>query len=188
MKTATFFEGVFIALIVGFVSSVLLFTLSSFFPTNLLIRGLISAITFAYITYLLSRSNERVGRIIVITILLISMTTMWFVWPAISFFIIGHMMMIWLVRCLYFYSSLVSAIVDLTLNGFSVLTAFAVATHTDSLFLTLWCFFLMQALFVFIPSSIKKPLSTTSTPFQHQQDFQHSYRAAQAAVRQLSIK
>mgnify|MGYP000199716731 CR=1 FL=1 len=190
MKTATFFEGVLIALIVGFISSVLLLTLSSFFPGNILIRGLISGISVAYIAYLLTRSNERVGRIIVMTALLISITTMWFAWPPITLFILGHMTIIWLVRSLYFYSSLVSSLADLALNGSSLLIAFAVAGHTNSLFLTLWCFFLMQALFVLIPKSIAKPLSnsSSSTPLNNEEDFQQSFRAAQAAVQQLSIK
>jgi len=186
MKTATFFEGVLIALIVSFMSSVLLFTLSSFVPSNILIRGLISGISIAYILYLLSRSNERIGRIIVMTVLLISIITLWFVWPAITFFILGHMTIIWLVRSLYFYSSLVSSLTDLALTFSSLLIAFAVASHTDSLFLTLWCFFLIQALFVLIPKSIPKPNSSSSISLNNEDEFQHSFRAAQAAVQQLS--
>ncbi|NOQ94317.1 MAG: hypothetical protein GQ547_06745 [Methylophaga sp.] len=185
MKQATFFEGVFIALIVGFISSVLLFTLSSFFPTNILIRFLISGISFAYLLYLLTRSNERVGRVSVVTIWFISMTTLWFSWPPITLFILGHLLSIWLVRSLYFYSSLISSFADLALNSISVVIAFVVASHTNSVFLTLWCFFLIQALFVMIPRSIQKSTSNTSTPFNND-DFQHSYRAAEAAVRQLS--
>jgi len=188
MKTATFFEGIFVALIISFISSALLFTLSSLFPANIIIRGLISGISFAYILYLLSRSNERLGRIIVVSVLLISMTTMWFAWPPITFFIFGHMIIIWLVRSLYFYSSLASSLSDLTLNGFSILLAFVVAGHTDSLFLTLWCFFLMQALFVLIPKTIPKPKSEHSISVGNEEDFQQSYRAAQVAIQQLSRK
>ena len=186
MKTATFFEGVFIALLVSLISSVLLFTLSSFFPANILIRSLISGISIAYILYLLSRSNERVGRIMVMTVLLISIISLWFSWPSITLFILGHMTIIWLVRCLYFYSSLMSSLADLALNGSSLFIALAVASHTDSLFLTLWCFFLMQALFVLIPKSIPKPNSSSSISLNNEQEFQQYFRAGQAAVQQLS--
>ncbi len=186
MKTATFFEGVFIALLISFISSVLLFTLSSFFPANILIRGLISGISIAYIIYLLSRSHEQVGRIIVMIVLLISIITLWLTWPSITFFILGHMIIIWLVRCLYFYSSLVSSLADLALNGSSLFIALAVASHTDSLFLTLWCFFLIQALFVLIPKNIPKPNSSSSISVNNEEEFQQSFRAAQAAVQQLS--
>jgi len=186
MKQATFFEGVFIALIVSFISSVLLFTSSSFFPADILIRFLISGISLAYILYLVTRSNERVGRVIVITIWLISMTTLWFVWPPLTLFILSHLISIWLVRSLYFYSSLISSFTDLALNGISVVIAFVVESHTNSVFLTLWCFFLIQALFVMIPRRIQKSTSDASTPFNNDDDFQHSYHAAEAAVRQLS--
>jgi len=101
-------------------------------------------------------------------------------------FIFGHMIIVWLVRSLYFYSSLVSALADLALNGSSLLIAFAVASHTDSLFLTLWCFFLMQALFVLIPKSIANPKASSSSTPNNEDDFQHSFQAAQAAIQQLS--
>lgn len=187
MKTATFFEGIFVALVLSFVSSVVLFTLSSIFPISILIRMIITGITFAYILYLLSRSKERVGRIMVITVWFVSMTVLWFAWPPITLFILAHLTSIWLVRSLYYYSSLFSALSDLALNYFSVAIAFVVAGHTNRMFLTLWCFFLIQALFVMIPKNMKKKFTTkSSTPFKKDDEFQHAYRAAQAAVRTLS--
>ena len=75
---------------------------------------------------------------------------------------------------------------DDALNGSSLLIAFAVASHTDSLFLTLWCFFLMQALFVLIPKSIANPKASSSSTPNNEDDFQHSFQAAQAAIQQLS--
>ncbi|MFW5450616.1 MAG: hypothetical protein ACKE9I_03360, partial [Methylophagaceae bacterium] len=82
----------------------------------------------------------------------------------------------------------ISSLTDLALNGFSVAFAFLVASHTNSLFLTLWCFFLSQALFVIIPKNIKKSALNKSTSFDNDDNFQHSYRAAETAVRQLSTK
>lgn len=187
MKTATFFEGVFVALVLSFISSVVLFTLSSIFPINILIRIIITGITFAYILYLLSRSKERIGRIVVIIVWFISMTALWFSWPPITFFILAHLTAIWLIRSLYYYSSLFSAVGDLALNYFSVAVAFVVAGHTNSMFLTLWCFFLIQALFVMLPKSLKKKTTVKSPAcFKSDDEFQHAYRAAEAAVRTLS--
>jgi len=188
MKTATFAEGIFFALITSLVSSVLLFSLSSLFSSSVLIHLIISGITLGYILYLLSRSKERIGRVIVVTTWFIGITCLWFAWPPITLFILGHVISIWLIRSLYFYSSLISSLMDLTLNSFSVAIAFAVASHTNSLFLTLWCFFLSQALFVMIPKSISKSTTNTSKHFNNQDDFQQSFRAAEAAVRQLSNK
>ncbi len=187
MKTATFFEGIFVALVLSFISSVVLFTLSSFFPISILIRMIITGITFAYILYLLSRSKECVGRVTVVIVWFIGTTILWFAWPPITLFILGHLTAIWLVRSLYYYSNLLSALSDLALNYFSVAIAFVVAGHTNSMFLTLWCFFLIQALFVLIPKSLNKKSTTNSTtPFKNDDDFQHAYRAAETAVRTLS--
>lgn len=188
MKTATFAEGILLALLTSLVSSVLLFSLSSLFSSSVLIHLIISGITLGYILYLLSRSKERVGRVIFITTWLIGITCLWFAWPPLTFFILGHVISIWLVRSLYFYSSLVSSLMDLALNCFSVAIAFAVASHTNSLFLTLWCFFLSQALFVMIPKSISKSTRNTSTHLNNHDDFQQSFRVAEAAVQQLSNK
>jgi len=185
MKTTTFLEGVFVALIISFVSSILLLVLSSLFSGSVLIHLLISGMTLAYLVYLLSRSKERIGRVVVITAWLIGVFSLWIAWPPLTLFILGHLISIWLVRSLYFYSSLVSSLMDLALNAFSIAIAFSVASHTNSPFLTLWCFFLTQALFVMIPKSIQS--SASDTP-KNEADFQQSYRAAQAAVRQLSTK
>ena len=184
MKSSTLFEGIFVALISSFVGSVFYFSLSSVFSDSFLIRLLISGLSFGYILYLLSRTNERIGRISVMAIWSVSVITLWFIWPTITVFVLMHLIAIWLVRSLYFYSSLFSSLADLALNGFSVVVALWAASHTGSLFLTIWCFFLTQALFVLLPTSIKK--STPPTPFKNEDEFQHALRAAETAVHKLS--
>jgi len=186
MKNATLFEGIIVALIASFVGSVVYFALSSLFADSILIRLLISAITFAYLLYLLSRSKERIGRMTIITLYFVIVIAMWFFWPPISLFILAHLIAIWLVRSIYFYSSLLSSLADLALNSFSVAIAFWVVSHTGSLFLMLWCFFLTQALFVLIPSSIQPENSSDSANIDNDADFQRAYKVAQAAVHKLS--
>ena len=182
MKTSTLFEGIIVALVGSFVGSVLYFALSSLFSDSFLIRLLISGLSFGYIVYLLSRSKERIGRITVITVWSVMVIALWLIWPPVTLFILMHLVAIWLVRSLYFYSSLFSSLADLALNGFSDAIALWAASHTGSLFLTIWCFFLTQALFILIPTGIKKTTSTIS----NEDDFQHAYRAAETAVRKLS--
>jgi hypothetical protein len=186
MKSSTLFEGIIVALISSFVGSVIYFALSSVFSDSFLIRLLISGLSFSYILYLLSRSKEHIGRVTVASIWSLGIISLWFIWPPITLFVLMHIVAIWLVRSLYFYSSLLSSLADLALNGFSVAAAFWAASHTGSLFLTIWCFFLTQALFVLIPTRIRKKASTTATSLQNEDKFQHAYRAAEAAVRKLS--
>jgi hypothetical protein len=186
MKTATFIEGVFVALVSSFIGSVAYYILSSLFADSVVIRLIISGISFAYILYLLTRSNERLGRITVITLWSIITIITWFFWPSTIVFILIHLGSIWLVRSLYFYSSLFSSLADLCLNVVSIAITFWTASYTGSLFLTLWCFFLIQALFVMIPTSIKPSTHTTSSNLNNEADFQRAYRIAQSVVRKLS--
>lgn len=185
MKIITFFDGVLVALVSSFVGSAVYYILSSLFADNLVIRFLISGLSLAYILYLLNRSNERIGRITVIAAWSIITITTWVIWPPAPLFILINLGSIWLIRSLYFYSSLISSFADLVLTVFSIAAAFWAASHTDSLFLTLWCFFLTQALFVMIPSNMKPAKTNTSTVNQ-EADFQRIYRAAESAVQKLS--
>lgn len=188
MKTVTLFEGVLVALICSFISSVAYVALSSIFSDSFLIRLLITGLSFAYILYLLSRSKERVGRFTFALVWTLIVTALWLFWPPFTVFLLTHLVMVWLLRSLYFYSSLFSSLADLALNGFSVATAFWAASHTGSLFLTIWCFFLTQALFVFIPGNLKHPISNRSSTLNNEADFQNAYRTAEAAIRKLSIQ
>ncbi len=185
-KSVTFFEGVIVALISSFIGSVGYFVLSSMFSDSFIIRLLISGFSLGYILYLLSRSKERIGRLTVIVSWSVIAMATWFFWPSITLFVLIHLITIWLVRSMYFYSSLFASLADLGLNGLSVATAFWAASYTGSLFLTIWCFFLTQALFVAIPTSIKQSTSNRSTLDTSDVDFQRAYREAEAAVRKLS--
>jgi len=186
MKTATFVEGIFVALVSSFIGSVTYFSLSLLFADSVVIRLIISGLSLAYILYLLTRSNERIGRITVIVLWSIITMTTWFFWPPVIVFIVIHLGSIWLVRSLYFYSSLFSSLADLSLNILSIAIALWTASHTGSLFLTLWCFFLTQALFVMIPTSIKPSTNNNSSNLNSEDDFQRAYRVAQSAVRKLA--
>jgi hypothetical protein len=52
--------------------------------------------------------------------------------------------------------------------------------------LGIWCFLLVQALFVFIPKSINRKPGATQAAHESADRFQHAYRAAETAVRKLS--
>jgi len=185
MKTTTFFDGVIVALVSSFVGSAAYYVLSSVFADNLVIRLLISGLTLAYVIYLLNRSNEKVGRITVITAWSVITIITWVVWPPAPLFILINLGAIWLIRSLYFYSSLFSSFADLVLTAISIAIAFWAASHTGSLFLSLWCFFLTQALFVLIPSSMKSTQNNTAST-NTDTNFQHAYQAAETAVQKLS--
>jgi hypothetical protein len=186
IKTATFWEGITIALIASVVGSIVYVALSAFIIEDLVIRLLISGLSIAYLLYLLTRTKECVGRISVLFLWLIFIGALWIFSPPLPLYVIAHIFTIWLTRTLYFYASLFSALVDLGLNAFSVAAAFWACRHTGSVFLSIWCFFLVQALFVCIPGGAKKSSPDNSTSANHDAEFNRAYRVAEAAVRKLS--
>lgn len=186
MKKVTFWEGVVLGLLGSVIGSIGFFALSFLFSEDCAFRLLISGLAFAYILYLLSRSQERIGRITVMSIWFMLLVMLWLFYPPLTLFVIFHVLAIWLVRSLYCYASLFSSLTDLGLNTLSISSAFWALHHTGSLFLTLWCFFLVQALFVYIPTGIKRPTPDKAAMSNSASDFKRAYQTAEAAVRKLS--
>ncbi len=191
MKKITFSDGIWFALVTSFISSTAYFLLSSLFTDNLLIRLFISVISTGYIIYLLNKSNETIGRITVLAVWLLITVASWLTWPSAVLFVMINLISIWLIRSLYFYSSLFASVADLMLTLSSAAIAVWVASYTSSLFLTIWCFFLTQALFVMIPSLITRHKITHqqqsfATQAEQQSKFQSAYQIADAAIKKLS--
>ena len=109
--------------------------------------------------------------------------TAWLLLPAITLYAITHITMVWLIRSLYFHSSVLPALIDFGLCGFSLLAAVATPLYTHSIFLTIWSFFLLQALFVAIPNVIKT--RQTQPNDQSEQRFKRALHTAEAAVRRI---
>lgn len=186
MKQPTFFEGVALALAASLLGSALYNVLSSVFPAGAVLRLLVAGISLAYVFYLLSRSRERVGRVTVIACWTLVAGVLWFIAPPLMLYGLMHLGLIWLIRSLYFYSSILLALADLTLNGLSLASAVWAARQTGSVFLSLWCFFLVQALFVAIPTRLSRGNRETPAGAVDRDRFQRAHRAAEAAVRKLS--
>jgi hypothetical protein len=186
MKQPTFLEGVSVAIAASLAGSVLYTALNVVFPGVPVLRLLIAGIGLAYVVYLLSRSPERVGRFTAVAAWLLVASVLWFTHPPLLLYVCVHLGALWLIRSLYFYSSALSALADLGLNGLSLSAAIWAVTRTGSVFLGLWCFFLVQALFVCIPKSVNRKPGTAPAGHKLEDRFQHAHRVAEAAVRKLS--
>lgn len=185
MKRATFAEGVGIALISSIAVVVLFTVLSSLLFSGDLFRLLIAGLAFFYINYLFLRSSERIGRFSIVLIwFVITLFSLVFI-PSLFIYIGIQLVFIWLLRSLYFYNSILSALTDFALMALSSIVAIWVWLNSGSLFLTFWCFFLIQALFVFIPKNF---ISKDKNKFSHtlsDDRFEHAYHAAEVAVSKL---
>jgi hypothetical protein len=185
MKQATFFEGVGIALIASIAGTAGFIVLSSVFAGGGIFRLLIAGMSLVYILYLLARSQERVGRITAIAIWLIATIVSWLFVPSTLLYILIQLSMVWLVRSLYFYSSVLSSLADLALTGIGLTVAIWAWLTTRSLFLSIWCFFLVQALFVLIPRKLARSRDRQAAHSHSDDPFERAHRAAETALRKL---
>jgi len=185
MKKATFTEGVGIALIASIAVASLFTVMSSLFIGSNLFRLLVAGIAFAYILYLFMRSKERVGRVtVVVSWFVITLMSLVFIESLIIYLAI-QLFMIWLMRSLYFYNSVFSALIDLVVTGMSLVVSMWALSVSGSLFLTFWSFFLVQALFVYIPKNFS---TKKKSEFIHQTEndkFEYAHHAAEVAVEKL---
>lgn len=188
MKQPDFLEGVAVALAASLAGSVLYGALEAVFPGIPALRLLIAGFGLAYVVYLLRRSPARVGRVTAVAAWLLLAGVLWFTQPPLLFYVCMHLGAIWLIRSLYFYSSALSALADLGLNGLGLAAAITAFMRTGSLLLGIWSFFLVQALFVVIPNSLRRASGAAQAARAEEDRFQHAYRTAERAVRQLASR
>jgi hypothetical protein len=192
MKKPNFYHGIAVAFFLSFFGSALFAVLTPIYSGQWVLRVVITLLALAYLLYLFSSSPARTGKATTLIIWLTVSGLSWFLTPPLLVYILIHIGMIWLVRSLYHYQSVIAAAADMGLNALSLITAIWALESTGSLFLSLWCYFLLQALFVVIPANLKRaalpPLKSMEQSMgQSMEDegFQRAYRSAEAALRRM---
>jgi hypothetical protein len=185
MKRPSFFHGVIVAAVLGFFASAVVATLTPFVGIGAVLRLVIPALGLAYLLYLFSRSNERVGRVTTLSLWGALAAFVWWMAPPLPFYLLIHVGAIWLIRSLYFYSGVMPALMDLGLSSLSISATVWAITRSGSVFLATWCFFLVQALFVAIPPAIKRKRVAQQNAAADCENFELARRQADQALRQL---
>jgi hypothetical protein len=185
MNKPDFIEGVVVAFMICITA------LIGFFIVGLLCnqtdtwRVLITMISLGYSIYLLGRSQQRTGRITVLASWLLIAIATWLYQSSLIHYALIHLTTLWLIRSLYFHINLRSVMLDLGLIVLGVAIAFWALIHSGSPLLSLWCVFLVQALFVAIPDTIKQA-SSTQTATNSNAKFQQALRTAESAMNSLT--
>ena len=185
MKKPSFLHGVIVAAVLAFFASAVVATLTPFVGLGGVLRLVIPGVALAYLLYLLNRSTERTGRVVTLTLWSALTIATWWLAPPLALYFLIHVGAVWLVRSLYFYSGLLPALMDLGLSGLSISAAVWAATRSGSMFLATWCFFLVQALFVAIPPTVKSKRQSERTPTVDNENFDRAKQQADQALRQL---
>ncbi len=182
-KPPTFLGGAAIAFVFAAAGAAVFAALTPGLASHLVVRGIAIALGGAYTLYLLSRSEERTGRVATVFVwcVLTTLTTVFV--SALPLFLICQVAAIWLIRSLYFHGSLVTALADLGISGLALASAIWAAKSSGSVFLSIWSFFLVQALFVALPADI------TAKPQRDERDdqpFKRAQSSATAAMRRIA--
>ena len=185
MKRPSFLEGVAVALAAGVAGSLVYTALTLVAPDLGSLRLVVGAIGLGYVLYLLSRSRQRVGRVTTVAAWLAAAALAWLAQPPLLVYLLAHLGMVWVIRSLYFHASLLSAVADLGLSVLSLAAAAWALVHSGSLFLAIWCLFLVQALFCLIPPGLG-PRPRGKPPGRDAGDrFEYAHQAAETALRRL---
>ena len=184
MKLATFPEGVVLALVFSLVGAISFTSLSPVVDSERAICLIIALLGLGYVVYLLNRSYERIGLLTTLVIWSIITIAVFIFIPSPLLFLTIQLGLIWIVRCLYYYASVLSALADLVLVSFSLMAAIWATSQTGSVFLSIWCCLLVNALFVFIPVDMKQRVSRSGPVPVETDRFQQAYQVAESALKQ----
>ena len=182
MKQPTFLEGALLALVAALAGTVLFSALNLILPADTTLRLLVSLLSLAYTGYLMFRSRERLGRITALGSWILTSMTGFLLAPSLLIFVLLHCGFIWIIRSLYIHNGVLAAIADLALTALSLAAAVWATVQSGSLLLSLWCFFLTQALFVLIPKNWSGK-QVRSEPVEA--GFEQAYQTAQRALSKL---
>lgn len=188
MSTPSFWRSVLFALALSIVGALLHMVFVGVFGRALSLRLIVLVVSAIYVLSLLYASPLRSGRMVAGLAWLALAGLLVIFNPVLSVWLVLQTAFIWLLRGLQTYDSLIAAGLDALLCAIALAAAVATAMHTHSLFLTLWSYFLVQALQVFVPRRLQPHSSGAAVPGNDFNDFDSAYRNAEMALRRLSTR
>lgn len=147
----SFFRELGFGLVLSLAAGAIGLTLSVVFGPAAAIRAVVAGIGLVYVVRTLARSSEATGRVTIVLVWAVAAGGAWFLEVGLAAYVVLHVGMVWLVRSLYAYSRLTEAALDLGLSTLAVSFALWALVRTESVFLAVWCFSLVQAMHVAIP-------------------------------------
>jgi hypothetical protein len=186
MTRPGFWREAGVALALSMVGAIAFHATAVLIGSSLALRLVIAAIGLVYAVLLLRGLRARSGRLIVIAAWLALDIALFVLQPPLLLWLLAQTFAIWLLRCWCCYGSVIAALADGALGLFALAAAMVGAAHSRSVFLALWSFFLVQALFVLIPETLR-PRITAALP-DDEDRFDQAHRSAEAALRRLTAR
>jgi hypothetical protein len=186
MRRPSFWREVGVALALSIAGAVAYHAAATLIGSATALRLVIAGLGIVYAVSLLRGMHARTGRMLAIAAWLALDVALCLFDPPLLLWLAAQTFAIWLLRCWCCYGSFFAALADGALSLFALSAAVVSAMHSHSVFLALWSFFLVQAVFVLIPETLR-PRSTAALP--HDEDrFDQAHRSAEAALRRLAVR
>lgn len=183
MNRPSFFSAATAALLLAIAGSVTFAMLAPLVAPGALLRVLVSLLGFAYLAWLLRARRRKTGLMTVAAGWCVISAAAWLFVPALPAYLLAHAAVLWLVRSLVYHEGIVPSLLDLGVTAFGVSAAGWAIARSGSVFLGIWSFFLVQALFVAIPACLPR---REIPRFADEGDrFEQARRRAEAAFKQL---
>lgn len=184
MNRPTLIQGVGTAILISalaFAADRVLNALAGGDPTP---KGIAALALAAYLITLAGKNRGRAGGITLGLLCVLLLGLGYLSGATVSGMVVGGAVLIWLVRSMTFYSSLIAAAAD-ALIGLLALGAAAWAVSAGGgVVALLWCFFLVQALHAMIPSRVG-PKVTRHRRASGGDRFSRAHGAAETAIEAL---
>jgi hypothetical protein len=186
MKSPGIIKGVIIAFLISLAAGIANLLFGGIVADATLFSLILCASTLAYLIYLLKHSSARVGRIVVISGWAVTSVACWLFDLPLFEQVFIQAGIIWLVRSLYFHTSIFAALLDFGLVSVGLAASAWAIVNTGSPATAIWSFFLIQSLFGWIPDLAKTQSGDAYSPRPGQAPFQSAHRVAVDAVRKLT--
>ncbi len=186
MKRLSFIEALCFAALLSVVGTVLARVLSPLFGAALIARALCTALSLAYVLFLLLRSRLQCGRVSLLSGWLCAALLIAVFCPSLLSMAAAHLSLIWLTRALLFHTSLLTALADLGVSALSLAAGCWALLETGSFFASLWSVCLLQAGCALLPVPLGKSPRSAGYGHDHEQRFTRAARAAEQALRSLT--
>ena len=187
MQRPTLLEGILVALVVSLAASPVVFVLSLLLSPVMAGKAVIVVIAYAYIVYLLAQSGRTAGRttLAVLSLLVLLASVVLAVrWTTV---VLVAVALIWGMRACTYSRSLVVWLLHGGLCLLGLGAALWAYTHSGSIVLAVWSFFLLQALFACVPPRLaQQPVEEGDVAGDQEGDgFVRAHQAAQKALGRL---
>jgi hypothetical protein len=181
MNVRVFWVGVGWALLAATVAWVLLLALTPLFGSIMTLKGCVALLGISYLIFLMRTGQARIGLISTLLGWCVLAGVLLVCQAGLMTWILTQATGIWLFRCATRHGQVGTCLADLLLGAFAIAAAVATLLHSHSAVLSVWVYFLVQALHALIPSRADSNITADATRSR----FEQANHEAQQALRRL---